>query len=167
MQVCPYSYFRWCGYFQVFFVTTDEFPKRVTKITSKIGVSWTPSLPFWFLPHFWLNEMAILIVRKPDNFESHNSPKLSFTNNWGLCSDFAGQGSFLELNSPNILALRETNLKDSVDSTNSFMRGYLLLLGKDSFTHIPFSFYLPSSSCTQLLMLFYQHRRGSLNQLIS
>ena len=42
MEVCPYSYFRWCGYFRVpwvSFVSTDKFPMRVTKITSKTGVS--------------------------------------------------------------------------------------------------------------------------------
>ena len=42
MEVHPYSYFRWCGYFWVpwvSFVTTDEFSVRVTKITSRIGVS--------------------------------------------------------------------------------------------------------------------------------
>ena len=51
MEVRPYSYFRWCGYFWgpwVSFVTTDEFSVRVTKITSRIGVSWTHSQPFYF-----------------------------------------------------------------------------------------------------------------------
>ena len=55
IEVCPYSYFRWCGYFRgpwVSFVTTDEFSVRVTKITWKIGVSWTHSLPFLFLTYF-------------------------------------------------------------------------------------------------------------------
>ena len=51
IEVRLYSYFWWCGYFwgsRVSFVTTDEFSVRVTKITSKIGVSWTYSLPFYF-----------------------------------------------------------------------------------------------------------------------
>ena len=42
MEVHPYIYFEWCGYFcgpWVSFVTTDEFSVRVTKITSRIGVS--------------------------------------------------------------------------------------------------------------------------------
>ena len=42
MEVHPYSYFQWCGYFLglwVSFVMTDEFSVRVTKITSTIGVS--------------------------------------------------------------------------------------------------------------------------------
>ena len=54
MEVFPDSYFRWCGYFwgpRVSFVMTDEFSMRVTKITSRIGVSWTHSLPFYFLTY--------------------------------------------------------------------------------------------------------------------
>ena len=35
-------------------------------------------------------------ARQPDNFESHNSLKLSFTNIWGLCSNFVDCESFLE-----------------------------------------------------------------------
>ena len=51
IEVRPYSYFWWCGYFWgpwVSFVTTDEFLMSVTKINSRIGVSWTHSLPFYF-----------------------------------------------------------------------------------------------------------------------
>ena len=51
MEVRPYSNSRWCRYFWgpwVSFVTADEFSVRVTKITSRIGVSWTHSLPFCF-----------------------------------------------------------------------------------------------------------------------
>ena len=41
---------------------------------------------------------------KPDNFESHNSLNLCVTNIWDLRSNFADWESFLELNSPGILA---------------------------------------------------------------
>ena len=44
--------------------------------------------------------------------------------------------SFLESNSPDILALCETNLDDSIDSGNFSVRGYLSLIGKDTITHI-------------------------------
>ena len=44
--------------------------------------------------------------------------------------------SFLESNSPDILALCETNLDDSIDSGNFSVRGYLPLIQKDSSTHI-------------------------------
>ena len=71
---------------------------------------------------------------KPDNFESHNSLKLSFTNIRGLCSNFDDCESFLESNSPDILALCETNLDDSIDSGNFSLRGYLPLIPKDSST---------------------------------
>ena len=59
--------------------------------------------------------MAILSKAcKPDNFESHNSLKLSFTNIRGLRSNFADCESFLESNSADILALCETNLDDEL-----------------------------------------------------
>ena len=81
--------------------------------------------------------MAILSKAcKPDNFESHNSLKLSFKNIRGLCSNFVDCESFLESNSPDILALCETNLDDSIDSGNFFVRSYLLLIRKDSRTHM-------------------------------
>ena len=66
---------------------------------------------------------------KPDNFESHNSLKLSFTNVQGLCSNFVDCESFLESNCPDdILALCETNLDDSIDSGNFSVKGYLPLI---------------------------------------
>ena len=81
--------------------------------------------------------MAILSKAcKPDILESHNSLKLSFTNIWGLCSNFVDCESFLESNSPDILALCETNLDDSTDSENFSVRGYLPLIWEDSSTHM-------------------------------
>ena len=73
---------------------------------------------------------------KPDNFESHNSLKPSFTNIQGLHSNFVDCESFLESNSPDILALCETNLDDSIDSSNFSVTGYLPLIRKDSSTHM-------------------------------
>ena len=73
---------------------------------------------------------------KPDNFESHNSLRLSFTNIQGLRSNFVDCESFLESNSPDILALCETNLDDSIDSGNFSVRDYLPLIQKDSSTHM-------------------------------
>ena len=69
---------------------------------------------------------------KPDNFESHNSLKLSFTIIWGLRSNFVDWESFLGSNSPHILALCETSLDDSSDSGNFSVRVYLPLIRKDS-----------------------------------
>ena len=65
---------------------------------------------------------------KPDNFESHNSLKLSFTNLRGLRSNFLDCKSFVESNSSDIFALCERNLDDSIDSGNFFVRGYLPLI---------------------------------------
>ena len=81
--------------------------------------------------------MAILSKAcKPDNFESHNSLKLSFTNIRGLRSNFADCESLLESNSPDILAICEANLDDSNDSDNFSVRGYLPLIRRDSSTHM-------------------------------
>ena len=81
--------------------------------------------------------MAILSKAcKSDNFESHNSVKLSFEIIWGFCLNFVECVSFLESNSPDALALCETNLDDSIDSGNFSVRGYLPLIWKHSSTHM-------------------------------
>ena len=81
--------------------------------------------------------MAILSKAcKPGSFELHYSLKLSFTNIQGLHSNFVDCESFLESNSPDILALCETNLDDSTDSGNFSVRGYLTLIREDSSTDI-------------------------------
>ena len=81
--------------------------------------------------------MAILSKGcKPDNFESHNSLKLSFTNIRGLYSNFVDCECFIELNSPGIFALYETNGDDSTDSGELSVRGYLCLNRKDFSTHV-------------------------------
>ena len=65
---------------------------------------------------------------KPDNFESQNSLKLSFMNIQGVRSNFIDCESFLESNSPDILALCETNLDDSIHSGSFSVRGYLPII---------------------------------------
>ena len=50
--------------------------------------------------------------------------------------NFVDCESFLESNSPDILALCETNLDDSINSGNFSLRGYLCLIRKDSSTHM-------------------------------
>ena len=73
---------------------------------------------------------------KPDNFESHNSLKLSFMNICSLNLNFVECESFLESNYLHILAPCERNLDDSIDSGNFSVRGYLPLIRKDSITQI-------------------------------
>ena len=73
---------------------------------------------------------------KTGNFEPHNSLKLSFTNIWGLHSNFVEGESFLESNSPDIHALCETNLDDLTDSDNFSVRCYLSLICKDSIYYL-------------------------------
>ena len=62
---------------------------------------------------------------KPGNFKLHISLKLNFSNIRGLRFNFVKCESFFELNFPDILALCETNLDESVDSDNFSVRGYL------------------------------------------
>ena len=73
---------------------------------------------------------------RPNNFEPHNFLQLSFTNIWGLHSNFLECESFFESNSPDILALCETDLDDPGDSGNLSMRNDLPLIWKDSRTHM-------------------------------
>ena len=54
----------------------------------------------------------------------------------GLRSNSVDCESFLGSNSPDILALCETNLDHSIDSSNFSVRGYLPLIRKDSGTHM-------------------------------
>ena len=67
---------------------------------------------------------------------NHLTLKLSFTNIWSPRLNFVDCESFLEPNSPKILALCQTNLNDSTDSGNFSVRGYLLLIPKDYSTHM-------------------------------
>ena len=108
-----------------------------------------------------LNLMIMAILSKA--CKSHNSLKLRFINIWGLRSNFVDCESFLESNSPDILALCKTNLDDSIDSGNFSVRGYLPLIWKDSSTHIhgcavyveeglPFAWDLSLENCRFLLM---------------
>ena len=77
--------------------------------------------------------MAILSEGcKTYNFESRNSLKLGFTNIPGLRLNFLECEFFLESNSPDILALCETNVDNSIDSGNFSVTGYLPLIRKDS-----------------------------------
>ena len=93
----------------------------VTAISSRIGVSWTHSLPFLFWPLY--NSMKWLYYQKYINQIPLNQTtlqKLSFTNIWGLHSNFVGCKSFLQSNSPEILALSGTTLDNWIDSGNFF-----------------------------------------------
>ena len=81
--------------------------------------------------------MAILSKEwKPNNFEPHNSLKLSFMNIRGLHCYFIDCESFLESNSHDIFALCKTNLDESTDSGNFSVRRYLPLILKDSSIHM-------------------------------
>ena len=64
------------------------------------------SQPTFLIFNSFLTQLAILSeVSEPDNFESHDSLKLSFVNIWGLWSNFIDSESFCESNSPDIIEL--------------------------------------------------------------
>ena len=101
-EVCFYSYCWWCWGFWgpwVSFVMIDEFSVSITILF----FCFRPILTQWF--------MAIFSKGcKPDNFESHNSIKLSFLNIWGLCFNSVACASFLQSNSLDIVTICETKL---------------------------------------------------------
>ena len=137
MEVYPHSYFWWCQYFWgpwVSFVITDEFSWGSQKLLQGL-VSHELTVYLTFFDLFLTQLIKAILSKgcKPDNFESHNSLKLSFTNIWGLSSNFVECESFLESNSAEILALCETNLDES---NNFYKAGYLHLIWKDSSTCI-------------------------------
>ena len=106
------SYFQCCGYFRcpwVSFVTTDDFSVMLTKITSRIGVSWTRCLPFWFWP--------ILILKWPYYQKKVNQITSNHTTLWNLASPILEVFCRISLDvifpwtkPTGILALYETNL---------------------------------------------------------
>ena len=85
---------------------------------------------FELWPYYQNNVNQIILNR------TSHSLKLSFTNIRGFRSNFVDCESFLESNSPDIFALCETNLDDSIDSGNFSVRSYLYLTRKDSGTHM-------------------------------
>ena len=140
MEVCPYSYFRWCGYFRgpgyhLLWQMSSQWGSQKL-LQGLVSHELTAHLSVFNL---YFTRWIIPILSKgctPDNFESHNSLKLSFTNIRGPSSNFVDCESFLESNSPDILALCEANLDDSIESGNFSVTGYLPLIQKDSITHM-------------------------------
>ena len=73
---------------------------------------------------------------KPVNFEAHNSLKFNLSNISGLCLNFFECEYVLESNAPDIITLCETNMDDSIDSSNFSVRSYFPLIQKDSVTRM-------------------------------
>ena len=67
VEVCPYSYFPWCGYFRglwVSFLTKDVLSEGLFKDCS------VTAYLFDFPISFYFNEMVVLSKgRKPDKFQ--------------------------------------------------------------------------------------------------
>ena len=62
--------------------------------------------------------------------------KFSFTNTWGLHFNFVEYELLLESSSPGILGLYGTNLDDLIYSGDFSVRGYPLLIWKDSISYM-------------------------------
>ena len=73
---------------------------------------------------------------KPAHSKTHNSLKVSYTNIRGFRSNFLHCESYLQSHLPDILALCETNLDETIDSNSFCVNGYLPLIRKDSSTHM-------------------------------
>ena len=108
-----------------------------------------------------MNDGHIIKWCKPDN-----PLKLSFTNIWGLPSNFAECESFLESNSSSILVLCETNLDYSINSDNFSVRDFLPSIQNDSITHLhsltvyvkeglPFAWYLSLGNSVDSYLCFW------------
>ena len=93
---------------------------------------------FLFFSQFKFNELWTYYQKHVNQtiFNGTTLLTFSFTNIWGLHSKFPDCKSFLESNSPDILALCETNLDDSIDSGNFSVTGYFPLIRKDSSTNM-------------------------------
>ena len=86
----------------------------------------------------FLTQWIIAILSKGckvDSSKSHDSLELGLTGIQVLCLNFVQCESFLESNSPDILALCKKNLDNSIDSGNFYVRGYLPLNWNDSTHH--------------------------------
>ena len=88
-----------------------------------ISVSWTQSLSFWFYFFFDSRKWPCY----PDNFESYNALKLSFTNVWGLRSNFCSLWIFSWIK----LSRYSCFIIDNLDFSNFSARGDLNLIWKD------------------------------------
>ena len=115
---------------------------------------------------------------KPNNFEPHSSLKLSFTNIENLHSNFVQCKSFLEYYSPEILALCETNLCESIDSGNFSVGYYLPLIRKYYVTHmhglkvyveggLPFAWKLSLENSVDSYLYMFFMLQTNLHRLLS
>ena len=69
---------------------------------------------------------------KPVHLKTPNTLNLSFINIRGFHSNFTAVESFLHQNSPDFLALSETNLNPGISSSDFLVDGYLPLQHIDS-----------------------------------
>ena len=112
-------------------------PRKGHTKTSRIRVSWTPSVPFYFnlfkldeLWSYYQKHVNQIILNHPILY------RLALRIFEAFVRIVLIVNSFLESNSPDILPLCETPLDDWIDFGNFSARGYLPLIRKDSSTHM-------------------------------
>ena len=138
--MCSYSYFRWCENFSRSldvicydrWVLSGSHKKLLEGLVSHELTGYLSVIAYFYFNELWVYYVSKTC--KPDNFELHNSLKLSFSNILVFRSNFVDCESFLQSKSSYILALCEKNLDDSIDSGNFSVRGYLPLTQKDATT---------------------------------
>ena len=112
MELCPYNYFRWSGYFRgswVSFVTTGRIEGHNNYFKDCCLMNSQSTFPFLKYRH----KMAILSKgREPDDFELHNFKNLAYYYS-SLRSNFV-------------------RMWISIDFGNLSLRGYLPLIRKES-----------------------------------
>ena len=141
MEGCLYTYFWKCGYFWgqwVSFVMTDPHWRSQKLLQGLLSHELAAYLSAYLLDLFLTQWIMVILWKecKPDNFEPYKSLKLSFTNIWGLHSNFVECEYCFESNSPDILTPCKINLDDLIDPGNFSVRCYLPLIRKDSITHM-------------------------------
>ena len=116
MELCPYNYFRWSGYFQgslVSFVTTGPIEGHNNYFKDCCLMNSQSTFPFLKYRH----KMAILSKgREPHDFELHNFKNLTYQYS-SLRSNFV-------------------RMWISIDFGNLSLRGYLPLIRKESVTYM-------------------------------
>ena len=100
MEMCPHTFFlgvitKISGFRMLWQISSTR--KSQTFIQGLVSHQLTVYLSELY-SNIWINEMEILSkVCKPDNFDSINSLKLSFTNTQVLCFNFVGCESLLKI----------------------------------------------------------------------
>ena len=138
MEVCSYSYFWCCEYFQgPWCHLLQQMSSQWGSQNVLQGLVSHELTPYFSVFNLFLTQLWPYYQKDVTQTAlNHTTLTLNFTNIQGLYSNFVECQSFFDSDSPDILALRETNLDDSSGSGNFAVKVYLPLILKDCVTHI-------------------------------